>query len=160
MEVISNRDHTRRCITAWKKVSSIKTRIHWLDRRIVRKQLDIMPTNHYVQNQGKLMMQSRENGQKPQFGQFLTIWRSNISKLKIFLKNRFHSNWRLYLVLTSGQKPKKSLDFFEKNIKVSDFGLIWRHFREYLQTALPTSQAIITNNTDFVGPGWRRSKKW
>ena len=24
---------------------------------------------HYVQNQGKLMMQSQENGQKPQFGQ-------------------------------------------------------------------------------------------
>ena len=29
-----------------------------------------MPTYHCVQNQGKLMMQSRENGQKPQFGQF------------------------------------------------------------------------------------------
>ena len=45
-------------------------RIHWLDRQIVRKQLDIMPANHYVQNQGKLMIQSRENGQKPQSGQF------------------------------------------------------------------------------------------
>ena len=44
------------------------TRIHWLDGRIVRKQLD-MPTYHYLQNQGKLMMQSQENGQKPQFGQ-------------------------------------------------------------------------------------------
>ena len=42
-----------------------------MDRRIVRKQLDIMPTYHYVQNQGNLMIQSRENGQKPQFGQFL-----------------------------------------------------------------------------------------
>ena len=40
-----------------------------MDRRIVRKPLD-MPTYHYVQNQGKLMMQSRENVQKPQFGQF------------------------------------------------------------------------------------------
>ena len=29
-----------------------------------------MPNNHYVQNQGKLLMQSRENGQKPQFGQY------------------------------------------------------------------------------------------
>ena len=29
-----------------------------------------MPTYHYVQNQGKLMMLSRENCQKPQFGQF------------------------------------------------------------------------------------------
>ena len=46
------------------------TRIHSLDRQIVRKQLDIMPTYHYVQNQGKLMMKSRENGRKPQFGQF------------------------------------------------------------------------------------------
>ena len=33
-----------------------------------------MPTYHYVQNQGKLMMQSQKNGQKPQFGQF--FWRS------------------------------------------------------------------------------------
>ena len=36
---------------------------------IVRKQPD-MATYHYVQNQGKLMMQSRGNGQKPQYGQF------------------------------------------------------------------------------------------
>ena len=43
--------------------------MHWLDWQIVRKQLDIVPTYHYVQNQGKLMMQSQENGQKPQFGQ-------------------------------------------------------------------------------------------
>ena len=41
-----------------------------MDQRIARKQRDIMPTYHYVQNQGKLTMQSRENGQKPQFEQF------------------------------------------------------------------------------------------
>ena len=29
-----------------------------------------MPTYHYVENQGKLIIQSRENGQKPKFGQF------------------------------------------------------------------------------------------
>ena len=29
-----------------------------------------MPTYQYMQNQGKLMMRSQENGQKPQFGQF------------------------------------------------------------------------------------------
>ena len=69
-----------------------RKRIHSLDQRIVRKQLDIMPTYNYVQNQRKLMMQSRENGQKPQFGQFLTISRPNILKLQMFLKNRFHSN--------------------------------------------------------------------
>ena len=71
---------------------------------------------------------------KLHLGVFLTISRSNISKLRIFLKNRFNSNWRSYLVLTSGQKLKKSLEpFFEKNIKVSDFGLIWRPFGQYLQ---------------------------
>ena len=44
--------------------------MHCLDRWIVRK-LDIMPTYHYMQNQGKLMMQSWENSEKkPQFGQF------------------------------------------------------------------------------------------
>ena len=41
-----------------------------MDEQIVRKQPDIIRTYHYVQNQRKLMMQSRENGQKPQFGQF------------------------------------------------------------------------------------------
>ena len=51
-----------------------------------------MPTYHYVQNQGKLMMQNREHGQKPQFGKFFRISRSDISKLQIFLKNKFHSN--------------------------------------------------------------------
>ena len=29
-----------------------------------------MPIYHYVQNQGKLIMKSRENDRKPQFGQF------------------------------------------------------------------------------------------
>ena len=93
------------------------TRIHWLGRRIVRKQLDIMPTNHYVQNQGKLRMQSRENGQKKRICDLeTTISRSHISKLQIFLKNWFHSNWRPYLALTSGQKPKKSLEPFLRKI--------------------------------------------
>ena len=27
------------------------------------------------------------------------------------------------------------------------------------KTALPTNQAIITNNTDFLGSGWRWSNK-
>ena len=46
------------------------TWIHWLDKKTVIKQLEITSTYHYAQNQGKLMIQSRENGQKPQFGQF------------------------------------------------------------------------------------------
>ena len=40
-----------------------------MDRRTVKKQLDIMRT--YVQNQGKLIMQSRENSQKPNLGNIL-----------------------------------------------------------------------------------------
>ena len=63
-----------------------------MDRGILRKQLDIMPTHFYVVNHGKLMMQSQGNAQKPHLGSFLTISRLNISKLQIFLKNGFHSN--------------------------------------------------------------------
>ena len=47
------------------------TRIHWLDHRIVKKQLEIMLNYRYVQNQGKIKMPSRENDQKLQFWQFL-----------------------------------------------------------------------------------------
>ena len=34
-----------------------------------------MLTYHYVQNQGKLMMQPQKNGQKPQFGQFFDVFK-------------------------------------------------------------------------------------
>ena len=44
--------------------------IDWLDQQIVRKQQEIMLTYHYVQNKGKLMMESQENNQISQFGQF------------------------------------------------------------------------------------------
>ena len=40
----------------------------YIDRRIVRKRVNIMPSYHNVQNQGKLIMQSRQNGQKTHFG--------------------------------------------------------------------------------------------
>ena len=39
--------------TMWCVWICLSTRIHWLDRWILRKQLDIMPTYHYVENQGK-----------------------------------------------------------------------------------------------------------
>ena len=48
-----------------------------MDRRTVKKQLDIMRT--YVQNQGKLIMQSRENSQKPQSGHFFGRFGGQIS---------------------------------------------------------------------------------
>ena len=84
-----------------------------------------MPTYHYVQNQGKLMLQSRENGQKPQFGQFFDNFEAKYLKIANF-SEKFSTNFR--------PKTKKIVRaVFEKNIKVSDFGVIWRLFREYLQ---------------------------
>ena len=75
-----------------------------------------MPTYHYVQNQGKLKMQTPENSQKPQFGQCLDDFEAKYLEIAIFLKNRFHSNGRSYLVLISCQKQKKSLEqFLRKN---------------------------------------------
>ena len=38
------------------------------------------------------MMQSRENDQKPQFGQFFDDFEVRYLQIAIFLKNRFHSN--------------------------------------------------------------------
>ena len=35
----------------------------------------MMPTYRYVQNQEKLMMQSRENSREPQFGQFFDYFK-------------------------------------------------------------------------------------
>ena len=55
-----------------------------MDRRIVKKQQDIMPTYHYVQNQGKLTIQSRENDQKPQFEQFFDDFEFKYLQIAIF----------------------------------------------------------------------------
>ena len=93
-----------------------------------------MTTYHYVQNQGKLIMQIQKNDQKPQFGQFIDEFQVKYLQLKIFLRNRFHSNWRLYLVLTSGQNKKKLFEpFLRKISKCLISGQIWKPFREYLQ---------------------------
>ena len=85
-----------------------------------------MPTYHYVQNQGKLMMQSRENGQKPKFGQFFDDFEVIYLQIANFSEKyvSFSTNFR--------PKTKKIVRaVFEKNIEVSDFGLIWRPFHEY-----------------------------
>ena len=58
---------------------------------------------------------------------------SYISKYKIFLKNRFHSNIRSYFINFRPKTKKILRAAFENNIKVSDFGLIWRHCHKYLQ---------------------------
>ena len=147
-----------------------------------------MPTYHYVQNQGKLIMQGREKGQKLQFEQFDDF---EVKHLQISYFSEKQVSFKLKVIIFSTNfrpKTKKIVRaVFEKNIKVSDFGLIWRPFREYLQiknffqksgsvpflplqspnfmqkikkihravsekTALPTSQPIITNNTNLVRP--------
>ena len=92
-----------------------------------------MPTYHYVQDQEKLIMQSRENGQKPQFGQFLDDF-----EVKYFQFTNFSEKWvsfKLKVIFSTNFRSKtKKMNraVFEKNIEVSDFGLIWRLFREYL----------------------------
>ena len=58
-----------------------------------------------------------------------------MSKLHMCLKNRFHSNCTIVLFSTTFRPKIKKIvrAVFEKNIKVSDFGLIWGPFREYVQ---------------------------
>ena len=46
-----------------------------------------MFTYHYVQNQGKLMMQSRENGQERQFGQFFDDFEVKYLQIAEFSEN-------------------------------------------------------------------------
>ena len=119
---------------------------------------------------------------------FLKISRSNIS-IANFSWNRFLSNWKSYLVLTSGQKPKKLLEPFLRKISVwfwanlETFSRIspdqefffknpalWLfHLYNPLTSCKKSDksvepflrklhyQPIITNNTDFIVPGWCRS---
>ena len=112
----------------------LKNQQEYFDRQLVRKQLGIMPTYHYVQNQGKLMMQSRENGQKPQFGQFFDDFEVKYLQIANFSEKQV--SFKLKVIFSTNFRPKTKKivrAVFEKNIKVSDFGLIWRCFREYLQ---------------------------
>ena len=93
-----------------------------------------MFTYHYLENQGKLMMQSRENGQKPQFEQFFDDFEVNYFKIEKFSEN--YVSFKLKVIFSTNYRPKTKeivRAIFEKNIKVSDFGLIWRSFCEYPQ---------------------------
>ena len=67
-------------------------------------------------------------------GNFLTISRSDISKLQFFFEK--YVSFKLKVIFSTNFRPKTrkiNRAVFEKNIKVSDFGLIWRPFREYLE---------------------------
>ena len=93
-----------------------------------------MPTYHYVKNQGKLMMQSQENGQKLKFGRFFDNFEAKYLQITNFSENQV--SFKLKVIFSTNFRSKtKKIDgtIFEKNIKVSDFRLVWRIFGEYLQ---------------------------
>ena len=93
-----------------------------------------MPNYHYVQNQGKLLMLSRENGQKPQLGQCFDDFEVRYLKIANFSEKQV--SFKLKVIFSTNFRPKNKKIVraaFEKNFKVSDFGLIWRPFGEYLQ---------------------------
>ena len=95
-----------------------------------------MPTYHYVQNHGKVMVESRENDQNFQFGQFFFFDDFEVKYLQIENFSEKEVSFKLKVIFSTNfrRKTKKIVTaVFEKNIKVSDFGLIWRPFREYLQ---------------------------
>ena len=65
------------------------------------------------------MMQSRENGQKPQFGQFFDGFEVKYLQIAIFSeKNKFHSNWRPYLEFQAKNQKNRLSRFWEKDQSV------------------------------------------
>ena len=80
------------------------------------------------------MTQRQENGQKPQFGQFFDDF--HVKYLQITNFSEKQVSFKLKVIFSTNFRPKTKKvvrAVFEKNINVSDFGLIWRPFREYLQ---------------------------
>ena len=92
------------------------TRIHWLTGSANCKK----ETRHHAHL--SLRAKSRKTNDAksrkwPKTSICANLWQlRDIYKLQFLLKNRFHSNWRSYLVLTSGQKSKKSLEQFLRKI--------------------------------------------
>ena len=79
-------------------------------------------------------MQNRENDQKPQFEEFFDDF--DVSYLQVANFSEKQVSFKLKAIFSTNFRPKtKEIvgAVYEKNIKVSDFGLIWRRFREYLQ---------------------------
>ena len=82
------------------------------------------------------MMHSRENNQKPQFVQFQDGFEVKYFEVKFANFSEKYVSFKLKVIFSTNFRPKTKKivrAVFEKNIKVSDFGLIWRPFREYLQ---------------------------
>ena len=80
------------------------------------------------------MMQSRENDQKPQFGQFFDDFEVKYLQIANFSEKQV--SFKLKVIFSTNFRPKTKKivrAVFEKNIRVCDFGLIWGLFRDYLQ---------------------------
>ena len=78
-------------------------------------------------------MQSRENDQKPQFGQFFDDFEVKYLQIANFSEKQV--SFKLKVIFSTNFRPKTKKivrAVFEKNIKVSDFGLIWSLFRGYV----------------------------
>ena len=78
-----------------------------------------MPTYHYVQNQGKLMMESRENGQKPHFGLVFDDFEAKYLGIVNFSEK--YVSFKLKVIFTTNFRPKTKKivrAIFEKNISV------------------------------------------
>ena len=102
-----------------------------------------MSNYHYVQNQQKLMMQSQENDQKPQFGHFFDNFEVKYSPIGNFSEKQVSLKLKVIFSTNFQPKTKKVIrTIFDKNIKVSDFGLIWRCFCEYLQIIFFLNRAL------------------
>ena len=81
-----------------------------------------MPTYHYVQNQGTLMMQSPKNGHKHQFGQF--FYDFEVKYLQIVNFSEKKVSFKLKVIFSTNFTPKTKKivrAVFEKNMKVSSF---------------------------------------
>ena len=79
-------------------------------------------------------MQSQENDQKPQFGHFFDNFEVKYSPIGNFSEKQVSLKLKVIFSTNFRPKTKKVIrTIFDKNIKVSDFGLIWRCFREYLR---------------------------
>ena len=63
-----------------------------------------MPTNHYVQNQGKLIMQSQENDYKPQFGQFFDDFKAKYLEIANFSEKQL--SFELKVIFSTNFRPK------------------------------------------------------
>ena len=127
------------------------TRMYWLDRWIVRKQLGIIPTYHYVQNQGKLMMWSRENGQKPQLEEVFDNFKIKYLKIENFSEKQV--SFKLKVIFSTDFRPqtKKIVRAVFENISV----WFWANLGTFLQISLNQeffSKIRLSDFSTFIVP--------